>query len=603
VASLQGSPARLALTGVFDLPEKSAHLASFSGSWRGLNPILHGPADIATQPQIIVRHIDLSLSGGHLTLDGTLYPQLNATASLQNLPVSLAKIFAPSLAATGTLSGTATLTGPPTAPSGKITLQGAALHLEQGAAAALPPANFTGSANLNNQSANLAVQLNAGQDIALNVQGQAPLQTSGAMNLHLRGKVDMRLLDIFLAAQGSDVRGQAAADLNLTGTPQAPFANGSLTLREGNVENIATGLNLTNITADIAAAGRSLTLQDFSATAGHGSITGHGTVGLAGDMPVNMLLNAASATPISSDLLTETLDGDVSLTGALRGGMALSGNIKIAKADINIPHGLPASVADLPIINAGEPPPPPATPPPPITLAVDVSAHNQIFVRGDGLFAELGGHLRIGGSMATPDPEGGFTLIRGNFSLAGKSLEFTKGLISFTGAGFVPTLDLEATASSATVTDATLVVGGTAAKPVITLTSTPPMPSDEILATLLFGQSTASLTPFQAASLAAALAQISGIGGGGLNPLDKVRSALGLDELSLGGSGSGPPSLQAGRYVTPGVYVGASQAANGQGTQVNVEINLYKGLKLDTATSGGSGSNSSSVGLSYQFNY
>ena len=129
------------------------------------------------------------------------------------------------------------------------------------------------------------------------------------------------------------------------------------------------------------------------------------------------------------------------------------------------------------------------------------------------------------------------------------------------------------------------------------------MPSDEILATLLFGQSTASLTPFQAASLAAALAQISGIGGGGLNPLDKVRSALGLDELSLGGSGSGPPSLQAGRYVTPGVYVGASQAANGQGTQVNVEINLYKGLKLDTATSGGSGSNSSSVGLSYQFNY
>jgi translocation and assembly module TamB len=151
----------------------------------------------------------------------------------------------------------------------------------------------------------------------------------------------------------------------------------------------------------------------------------------------------------------------------------------------------------------------------------------------------------------------------------------------------------------------TLIVGGTAAAPTITLTSTPPLPSDEILANLLFGTGTQSLTPFQAASLAAALAQLSGVGGGA-NPLDSVRSALGLDELSLGGSGNGPPSIQAGRYVAPGIYVGAQQATNGQGTQATVEINLYKGLKLNTATgtsaSGGAGA-SSSVGLTYQFNY
>jgi translocation and assembly module TamB len=130
------------------------------------------------------------------------------------------------------------------------------------------------------------------------------------------------------------------------------------------------------------------------------------------------------------------------------------------------------------------------------------------------------------------------------------------------------------------------------------------LPSDEILAQLIFGQNASSLTPFQAASLAAALVQISGLGGGIANPLDKVRSALGLDELSLGGSGSGPPSLQAGRYVAPGVYVGATQSANGQGTQVNVQVNLYKGLKLQSATGTSStGGDSNSVGLIYQFNY
>ncbi|MDE2391932.1 MAG: translocation/assembly module TamB domain-containing protein, partial [Rhodospirillales bacterium] len=150
---------------------------------------------------------------------------------------------------------------------------------------------------------------------------------------------------------------------------------------------------------------------------------------------------------------------------------------------------------------------------------------------------------------------------------------------------------------------ASLIIGGTAAKPQISLSSSPPLPSDEVLSQLLFAQSTANLSPFQAASLAAALAQLSGIGGG-LNPLDSVRNALGLDQLSLGSSASGAPTVQAGRYIAPGVYVGASQAASGQGTSANVEINLYKGLKLQSSTGTDStGQNSSSVGLSYQFNY
>ncbi len=130
------------------------------------------------------------------------------------------------------------------------------------------------------------------------------------------------------------------------------------------------------------------------------------------------------------------------------------------------------------------------------------------------------------------------------------------------------------------------------------------MSSDEILAQLLFGQNTSSLSAFQAASLAAALAELSGVGGG-VNPLDRVRNALGLDQLSLTGSGSGPPAVQAGRYIAPGVYVGATQATNGQGTQANVQINLYKGLKLQTSTGTSSTGNgdASSVGLTYQFNY
>ena len=57
--------------------------------------------------------------------------------------------------------------------------------------------------------------------------------------------------------------------------------------------------------------------------------------------------------------------------------------------------------------------------------------------------------------------------------------------------------------------------------------------------------------------------------------------------------------------MAPGVYVGAQQSTSGSGTEATVQIDLYKGLKLQTQTgtsTTGSGQ-ASSVGLTYQFNY
>lgn len=511
------------------------------------------------------------------------------------------------LEATGNLLLNAHLTGTPKFPEGLITLQAQNIRSESGMAAAMPPANLDARARLKNRSAQLNMSLNAGPDVKLVANGVVPLDVTRAIDLAIAGHVDLRLLNPILAANGSLVRGIITPNLRLSGTARSPQINGTLALANGSLLNVTSGLNLTAINATINAAGKLITLQNLSAVAGSGKITGHGTIDLAGTvMPVDLSLSADHATPISSDLLTETLNAALTLQGGLKTGTTLAGTIDILKANINIPHSLPPSVANLPIHYEGEAPikPKTASPPaPPISLALNLRAKNQIFIRGDGLFAELGGHLTVGGTAAHAIPDGGFSLIRGNFSLAGKTLQFTKGQIEFNGDGFIPALDLEATTSTNNGGTATLTVGGTAAKPKISLSSSPPLPSDEILAQLLFAQSSDSLSPFQAASLAAALAQISGVGGG-FSPLDSARNALGLDQLSIDSNGKGGPSVQAGRYVAPGVYVGASQSTTGQGSRANVEINLYKGLKLQSSTGTDStGQSSSSVGLSYQFNY
>ncbi len=604
VARLMNAPARLAARATLDLDNRSATLASLNASWRGLNAVLRGPAGLRTKPGIAVQHLNIGIAGGSIGVDGTISPRLALRVTVDHLPVSLARLVAPTIDASGSISATANLAGTLADPSGRLTLNAAAIRLHGGPAAALPAANLTAAAMLAGKTANLNMAVNAGPNIALAADGLVPLSATGPISLHLSGTLDLRLLDPILAAAGSTVRGVITPDITVTGSAAAPRADGTVVLAGGSVANIGTGLSLTKISAHIAAAGETITLQDFAATAGQGTISGHGTVDLGSPgLPITLTLNADNASPVSSDLVTESLDAALTLKGALRGALAMGGTIDILKANINIPKSLPPSVANLPILNRGAKPPPPPPPAPDIALALGLNAANQIFIRGDGLFAELGGHMRITGTAAHPNPEGGFTLIRGSFSLTGKTLQFTQGAISFNGDGFMPTLDLEASTTNGGTT-ATLVIGGTAAKPTITLTSSPPLPSDEVLSQLLFGKGTASLTPFQAASLAAALAQLSGVGGGS-NPLDRVRNALGLDELSLGGSGSSP-TVQAGRYVAPGVYVGAQQGTNGQGSQATVQINLYKGLKLTTTTGASTtqtSGNASSVGLSYQFNY
>jgi translocation and assembly module TamB len=607
IARVLNFPARITTAGVVNLDARSANIANFTAAWRSLNANLLGPAVIASAPGITIRHLALALNGGTITLDGAITPRLNAKLAVQNLPASLAALAAPGIAATGTLSATAALTGSLQNPAGAITLAANAIKLHTGPAAAIPPATLTAKIQSAGRTANLNAALSLGPDANLAANGLVPLTQSGPLSLHLTGTTDLRLLDPILAAAGSTVRGIITPDLTITGTPETPLANGTLALAGGSIQNIGSGLNLTKITANLAATGNLVTLQNLTAAAGHGSITGHGTINLADpNLPLDLAINADNATPVSSDLVTEALDAALTIKGDATGAMALAGRINIRNANINIPKSLPPSVANLPIINRGQPLPPAPPPAPPFTLDLLIRAKNQIFIRGDGLFAELGGKIRITGTAANPDPEGGFSLVRGSYALAGKTLQFTQGLVSFNGDGFMPTLDLEATTTTTSNSTASLIIGGTAAKPTITLSASPPLPSDEVLSQLLFGQATASLSPFQAASLAAALASLSGVGGSAISdPLGGIRNALGLDELSLGGSGSGAPSIQAGRYVAPGVYVGAQQSTTGQGTQATVQINLYKGLKLQTATgSSGSGTgSSSSVGLTYQFNY
>jgi translocation and assembly module TamB len=173
----------------------------------------------------------------------------------------------------------------------------------------------------------------------------------------------------------------------------------------------------------------------------------------------------------------------------------------------------------------------------------------------------------------------------------GHQLDFAHGNVSLANVNEIdPDLDFAATTTVASTTIEVDITGSSRA-PKISLTSSPQLPQDEAMAMLLFGKSSSSLSPVELLSAAQALAELTG----GTPPaggfFGRLRSSLGLDQLSVNsststnanGTSSSTTALQGGRYVAPGVYVGAQQGASTDSSRGIVEIEVFKHTKIQGA--------------------
>lgn len=610
---VQGTPAQIQGAAVLDVPDKRLVLNALTVEARGQDLRLLAPVRVSFGDGVAVDRLRLGLGGAVVSVAGRLSPALDATVQAQ-VPGSLAGLLDPAYAADGSLSLDATLRGTPTQPTGTARLDVRGLHLQQGPGRAAPPLNAQVTVQLAGEAARVQGQLRAGS-AQLTLSGTAPLAAGGPLDLRATGGLDLALLNPIISPAGRRARGRLTLDARAAGTLAAPRLSGQVALAGGELQDYAQGVRLNDIAGTAQLQGEDVVIPRLTARAGPGTIALSGRVGaLRPALPVDIQVRMQDARPLASDLLTAELDGGVAVRGSVGEGLAVSGTIDVLRAEIRVPERLPPSVQALDVIRPGQKAPaPPAVPMAPARLDLTVRAQSAIFVRGRGLDAEMAGRLHAGGTSAAPQVSGGFDLRRGTFSLAGTTLTFTKGRVGFEGTGVSgkidPSLDFEATSGTAQVV-ATLKIGGTASEPKITLSSVPPLPQDEVLAYLLFRRSVKELGPFQYAEIAAALADISGVGGGVGNPLDSVRRGLGLDRLTVGSdsanrSGSSSknaaPSIEAGRYVANGVYVGAKQGTTGQGTGAQVQIDITKGLKLETEVGTGEGGNQ--VGLSYQYEW
>ncbi len=224
----------------------------------------------------------------------------------------------------------------------------------------------------------------------------------------------------------------------------------------------------------------------------------------------------------------------------------------------------------------------------PVTVAVDARGNNRIDVDGMGLDSEWGADIRLRGTTDDPRIGGEARVVRGDYTFAGTRFELSRGMIEFDVTRPIdPSLDIRAESERDGIEVEVRVVGSSE-EPEITFSSNPALPEEEILARLLFGGSITNLSATDALQLGAAVASLRG--GGGMDPINQLRSAIGLDRLRIV---SADPALDRGTGIALGKNFGrrfyVEIITDGRGysaTEVEFRITSWLALLASVSTIG-----------------
>ena len=333
-----------------------------------------------------------------------------------------------------------------------------------------------------------------------------------------------------------------------------------------------------------------VTVSQFAAQDSNGgSLKGDGRISLERGGASNFSLTATNFLLIDNDMATARASGEVTVTRDAAGKALLAGRLTVDRADVVADPPTPSGVVPMDVVEVNVPAgrenvlAPAARRGPSISLDVTLTAPRRVFVRGRGLDVELSLRAHVGGTTAAPVLDGVARVVRGDFNFASKRFEFDEsGVIYLASSAERIRLDLQATREDPSLT-AVIKVEGTAAKPQITLTSTPVLPNDEVLSQVLFGRSASQLSPIEAAQLASALSSLAT--GGGFDVIGSLRSFAGLDRLAFAGGDQSGFSVSGGKYITDDVYLELTGGGR-EGPSAQVEWRVRRNLSIISRLAG-----------------
>lgn len=335
-----------------------------------------------------------------------------------------------------------------------------------------------------------------------------------------------------------DLTGPLSVAADVTGTLANPVVRGSMAGDNLRLQSSLSGTDLRNVRARGTFNGSRLTITSFRGTTpNEGAVSGSGTVtlqnlGVRGPQ-LDMRIAARNAALLNANGLAATVTGPMRIVsdgigGTIAGRLLVdraSWRLGTAAADQRLPQiktreiNLPYDVAPRAVVSQ------------PWRYLIDARAPSRVDVDGMGLESEWSADVRLRGTTDNPRIGGEARVVRGDYSFAGTRFELTRGIIRFDeGTPIDARLDIIAETEKDGL-NVEVTVQGSATQPEISFTSNPGLPEEEILARLLFGGSITELSATDVLQLGSALASLRG--GGGMDPINRLRTAIGLDRLRI----------------------------------------------------------------------
>ncbi|MDP4856259.1 MAG: translocation/assembly module TamB domain-containing protein [Desulfobacterales bacterium] len=435
-------------------------------------------------------------------------------------------------------------------------------------------------------------ELTARSGLVLRLQPFEFVPKPGSLQARLEAN-DLKLSELPLPAQREvKLDGRVTVKIQAAGDLRQPQLTGSLILRDGSLALPRHGLTYESLQADLRLLPGKLTIEHLLANGDQeGNLSLTGQVLLDGVTPreVNLHLTGKRAAFAWNREFTARIEPDISLTGPLASPL-VSGLISIPEGRINLDRlaaGRPADIVVLgdqsaegqPIV-IGETRESPLSP-----LAADVRIEipRNVWLRGQGVNAEIAGAIRLKKEKGAPFLlTGALNTVRGTYEFQGRRFNITRGVVEFQGLPEPdPGLDIQAEARISSVTIIVRITGSVRDIQ-LSLDSDPAMDQSDIVSYLVFGRPTNELRSQQATSAEAAALSLAGnLAAKELNTILGDTFKVDIFSINPGEDGWSSSSLTVGKYVTRNIFVTYNYEFSAQSFgEVGIEYQINRNFSI-----------------------
>ncbi len=564
---------------------------------------------------VTVEHVALASGDQQIAADGTFGRIGDAlTVTLNNVDVAgINALLLRPPQFTGRLNASATVSGTTSAPSVDGTFA-----VTQGGFEQFHYDRFDGTLNYAEAGVTIDTKLQQNPTTHLTAKGYVPAalwkggisgdaasaRSEDRIDLHVESTpIDLGLVQGFTKAL-TNVTGTLQVKIDVAGSVSDPRPSGTVSVTHGAFTAVDTGVAYTNMSGKLDLLPDKVHIDNLYVLDNHNaalSITGDLAIHEGQIGGVQLFVTSRDFKIIDNKLGNIRIDSDLEIAGQLS-APRIDGELAVNTGQVGLDEVL-SRLNDSPyatnqVAYANDDAKSSSSPFDPLQIQVHLTVPNDLVVKANDLQAPgapiglgalnvtLGGDLWI--SKSPWDQVrlvGTVNTVRGTYDFQGRRFDILRdGTVRFDGTDTLdPALDIRTQRVISGVT-ANVTLSGTLTKPVVLLTSTPPLEQADILSLIVFNQPINQLGEGQQVSVAARAQQLAtGAVAGQIS--QSIEKVLGLDTFEIGTSpeSGAAAQLTVGQQVGKNLYVKVEQDVGDQNqTSFILEYELTKWLRLRT---------------------